>query len=160
MTELAIAASIDALATRIADIDGIMRVYTVTGTAQDNGQLFPIPPSFDSRGAVCNLWFRGTTFIRPGNVEEIAWRVDANVWAPGAEGGYAYRTLMPFADRFIVRFRGNDPIHLGVPEVVTKCVVDGIGEIVPQSINNGQIYLVLPITFALLNHYESSDYTG
>lgn len=157
MTVLAIAGSIDKLAARVAAISGIKAVYTVTGTAQDDGSLLPIPPALDVT-PVAVLWYRGTTKFLPGNEERIAWRVDALVFERGTEGGYGYRALMPIADRFPPAFRSQAALTLD--GIVTKCQIAGIGEIFPQTINNGQVYLVLPVPFDLLNVYHSSDYSS
>lgn len=157
MTTLAIAGSIDKLSTRVSAIAGIKACWTVTGTAQDDGTLMPIPPSLDST-PVAVLWYRGTVKVLPGNEERIHWRVDALIWERGSEGGYGYRSLMPFADRFVAAFRSQAALTLD--GIVTKCQVAGVGEIFPQTINNGQTYLVLPIPFDLLNVYHSHDYNS
>lgn len=157
MTALSVSGSIDKLAARITAISGIKAVYTVTGTAQDDGTLMPIPPSIDVT-PVAVLWYRGTTKFLPGNEERIAWRVDAMIWERGAEGGYGYRSLMPFADSFPPAFRSQAALTLD--GIVTKCQIAEIAEIFPQTINNGQVYLVLPITFDLLNVYHSHDYSS
>ncbi len=138
-------------------IAGIKAVYTVSVTQQDNSSLMPIPPSLDST-PIALLWYRGTFKFLPGNEERIAWRVDALIWERGADGGYGYTTLMPFADLFVPAFRSQAALTLD--GVVTKCQIAGVGEIFPQTINNGQLYLVLPIPFDLLNVYHSHDYSS
>lgn len=157
MTVLAIAASVDKLAARVEAMTELKAVYTVTGTAQDDGTLLPIPPSIDST-PVALVWYRGTSRILPGNEERITWRIDVLVWERGTEGGYGYRTLMPFADRFVTAFRSTPALTLD--GIVTKCQIDTIGEVFPQTINTGQVYLVLPVTFTLLNVYHSHDYSS
>lgn len=147
-------ACLDYLALRLKEAPvGLKDVYSVTGSSQDDGTLVPVPASFDDP-PVGLLWPRGAP-IEPGNVETVTHRVELHVWERGTDGGYGVRSLVPFIGRVLSLMRSD----LTLGGNCTKCVMTGYGEIFPQTMNNGQPYLVLPIEFEIMEKHHSHDYS-
>lgn len=145
-------AILDRTAIRVKTLTGMKECYTITGSSQDDGTLVPIPPSIDST-PVSLLWVRGGR-LEAGNTERFVHDVELHIWERGVNGGYGVSTLVPFIERCRVLFRTD----LDANETATRVLMRGYGEIFPQTMNNQQVYLVLPILLEFTETHYSSDY--
>ena len=149
---MSLEAVLDATAIRAKTLSGLKDCYAITGSSQDDGTLTVVPQSLDST-PVAALFPKGGA-LTAGNTEKLLHRLELDIWERAADGGYAVQVLAPFVERCRVLFRTD----LDVNGQATRCLMTGYGEWFPQSVN-GQMYLVLPIYFEILETYFSSDYS-
>ncbi|HET7128930.1 MAG TPA: hypothetical protein VFJ93_07640 [Gaiellaceae bacterium] len=153
MTDTSLAAVLDDLSEELVAGTDLKAVYTITGTEADDGSLRPIPPSFDSL-PVGILWFQGET-VDAGNAEATVDSITLLIFQRGTNGGYGYSTLVPYTDAIRILMRKDIAQH----ERATRRLYRGAGQIYPQTIDNGQPYLVLPINIEITRYHYSDDYS-
>jgi hypothetical protein len=147
--------ALDAISAKAKTITGILESYTATGSGVAASGA-PIPESLDFKdGAVTVTWI-GAGELKAGNLEELVFYPRLFVWVRATNAGYAFKTLAAFPDLVIAAFR--DGITFG--GTVTECKCTGWEEPTPETMNNGQVYLVLPFTFRVLILNPNTLYTA
>lgn len=154
MTDTSLAANLDELSNRLIAGTTLKAVYTITGTEADDGSLRPVPQSIDST-PVGVLWFQGETVL-PGNSEFTVDDIDLLIFERGTSGGYGYTTLTPFLDVIRPFLRTN----LTNSGRATELIYRGAGAIYPETINNGTVYLVLPLHIQIKRIANTSAYSA
>lgn len=141
----------DATATRCRTLVGLKECYTVTGTLQDDGTLLAIPTSLDD-SPVGALMPRGGD-IGAGNAENFVHRFELQIWQNAADTNPL--ASMAFVERCRVMFRSD----MDANGTATRLLFSGYEPLRTEEINSGQVFLVLPIRFEVLELHFSHDYS-
>lgn len=153
MTDTSLAAILDDLAIELVAGTSLKAVYAVTGTEADDGSLRPIPPAIDST-PVGVLWFQSES-VDAGNAEVTVDEISLLIFERGTGDGYGYTILLPYLDEVKALLRSNLTQH----ERATRRLYRGAGQVYPEQVDNGQTYLVLPISFEITRMHYSDDYS-
>lgn len=140
----------DAIAKRARTLTGLKDCYTVTGTAQDDGTLLAIPTSLDSTPVAALMPIDGT--LRAGNTEHFVHHFEMDIWQNAAEANPLGN--LTFIELARVLFRTD----LDAGGTTTRVLFQGYNALRSETMNSGQVYIVLPLRFEILETYFSSDY--
>ena len=138
--------ALDAISAKAKTITGILESYTATGSGVAASGS-PIPESLDFKdGAVTVTWI-GRGDHTAGNAESTLFYPRVYVWVRATNAGYAFKTLAAYPDLFMAAF---GPPDFSMGGVCVECKLTGWEEPTPETMNNGQVYLVLPFTYRVL----------
>lgn len=116
----------DAIATKAGAVAGIKKAYGV-GVDPTVAKL----PDQIADGPVVLVLYDGTNVLNASSFEDLEHRFVLHVYIAGADGGFAYKTLVPYVSLFNAAFRTGRSLD----GACTWCQVDGADAIDSTEIN-------------------------
>lgn len=140
----------DAVAKRARTLSGLKECYTVTGTPQDDGTLLAIPTSLDSMPVATLMPLDGELIA--GNTERFIHRFEMSIWQNAAEANPLGN--LTFIELARVLFRTD----IDAGGTATRVLFKGYNALRNETMNERQVFIVLPLRFEILETHFSSDY--
>jgi hypothetical protein len=128
---------------------GIKRTYSATGSGIGSN-VRPIPSGIDD-GPVAVVWM-GSGTTEGGGHEHVVVDITLDIWVPGSNAAWAYKTIATFPDLARTAFRSD----MDLSGQAVRCQFVGWDEPTTEEVND-RTYMILPVRLQLLMARYGSD---
>jgi len=134
---MSVEAILDALATKAGTVSGIKRAY---GSQAADATVATLPDAISDTPIAIVTYEGSTPVTRAFNTEDVEHAYMIRVYVTSQQAGASFKTLLPFASRFIIALRSD--MDLG-----GTCAWSDFESIdAPEAVDlSGRSFLVLPI---------------